>query len=325
MTVQDSVLQILANEGNDVVSGEDISSRLGVSRAAVWKAIQKLQEFGFDILGTRNKGYMLKGTHDPITEYGIRDQLSLESRDAIHLVVKKTTGSTNNDLRALAENNAAPYTALVCGEQSSGKGRRGRQFFSLGDVGVYLSILLKPNEGIQDAGLLTGAAAVAVCRAIIKVFGVEPSIKWVNDIYIGTKKVCGILTEGVADLETGCLDYAILGIGLNVYEPLGGFPEEIKHRAGVILQETTPNSRNKLAAEIINQCYEIYSHEKLSDVIKEYQSFSLMKDREVEVIKPTGERHSAMSRGVNDDLSLSVEYSDGTTENLQSGEVSIAL
>ena len=325
MSVQDKVIQILANQGAARLSGEEIANELGVSRAAVWKAVQKLQSEGYAITGTRNQGYSLQGFYDVLTECGVQEALCGEVKQIAKIQVKKSTGSTNDDMKLLAQDGAEAFTCIVAGEQSAGKGRRGRPFYSLGDTGVYLSILLRPDQCIQDAGMITGAAAVAVCRAFENVCKAKPSIKWVNDIYVGKKKVCGILTEGAADLESGRLAYAILGIGVNVYTPQDGFPEGIAQRAGSLLEKLNPNARNLLAAEIINECYRIYNQEDFGSFVGQYQRLSLMEAKQVIVIDSKGNEQSALCLGVNDDLSLRVEYGNGLRADLHSGEVSIVL
>ena len=325
MGIQDSVLQILSNEGHACISGEAIALELKVSRAAVWKAIQKLQADGYRIAAVSGKGYTLEYEGDPLSERGILQALSEYTRNQLTLSVLQSTESTNEDLKALATQGAPAFTCIVANEQTSGKGRRGRAFSSPAGTGVYLSILLKPTCSLEEAGLITGAAAVAVARALSKLAQKQAAIKWVNDVYIGEKKVCGILTEASADLESRGLHYAVLGIGINAYTPEGGFPAEIATRAGSVFDEVRPNARNMLAAAIIEECISIFSQADLKTFVREYQDLSLMNNKRVQVFQANQEPRWAIASGINDDLSLQVRFDDGSEQALQTGEVSIVL
>ena len=325
MGIQDSVLQILSNEGHTCISGEAIALELKVSRAAIWKAIQKLQAEGYRIAAVSGKGYTLEYEGDPLSERGILQALSERTRNQLTLSVLQSTESTNEDLKVLAAQGASAFTCIVANEQKSGKGRRGRAFSSPAGTGVYLSILLKPACSLEEAGLITGAAAVAVARALSKFAQKQAAIKWVNDVYIGEKKVCGILTEASADLESGGLHYAVLGIGINAYTPKDGFPAEIAARAGSVFDEVRPNARNMLAAAIIEECISIFSQADLKAFVREYQDLSLMNNKRVRVFQANQEPRWAIASGINDDLSLQVRFDDGSEQALQTGEVSIVL
>nr|MCR5583593.1 biotin--[acetyl-CoA-carboxylase] ligase [Eggerthellaceae bacterium] len=228
MSTREQLLTLLSQAALNQtwVSGEDAARQLGVSRAAIWKAIKTLEEEGYHFEAQRNRGYRMAEHQDVITKSDL-DAALASAKLPVETQVVFSTGSTNNDVKSLAEQGKEELFALVASKQESGKGRRGRSFFSLGDRGVYLSILIRPSMPIAQASAITAVAAVATCRAVESLFDVKPSIKWVNDVYLGKHKICGILTEAATDLETGMLSYAVVGIGVNVYEPEGGFPEEI--------------------------------------------------------------------------------------------------
>lgn len=325
VSVRDGVLDMLANGGEQVVSGEYMASELGVSRAAVWKAVQRLQEAGYAVEGAPSRGYLLRGTHDILTERGIGLSWDETLRSQVSLQVKEKTESTNDDVRRLAEQGAPAFSVVAASQQTAGKGRRGRAFFSPAHSGVYLSILIRPHEGMAQASSITCAAAIAVCRAIEQVVSREARIKWVNDVYVGKRKVCGILTEGAADLETGGLCYAVVGIGVNVYAPEGGFPSDIATRAGAVMDTVTPNARNRIAAAIISEFNTLYDIEAHDTFVAEYQHRSMMPGQSIVVLSPSGEERRARAVQVNDDLSLRVQYEDGTAQDIQSGEVRIVL
>lgn len=325
MSTRDSLLALLsqAAKDNSWVSGEEAASELGVSRAAIWKAVKALEEEGYLMEAQRNRGYRLAANQDVVTKPDIDTALA----DANHKVsteYKATTGSTNIDVKQAAEQGRDEIFAIVAGNQQTGRGRRGRAFFSPAGKGIYLSILIRPNIAISEATSITAAAAVATSRAIDTVFGVTTSIKWVNDIYLGEKKICGILTEAASDLETGTLTYAVTGIGVNVYEPEGGYPEEIKNRAGSISQTVQQGKRAELAGAIIREFVNMYEEGAFVGYLDEYRGRSFILGREIMVIEGKSER-KATALDICDDLSLHVQFEDGTQKNLQSGEVSLKV
>ena len=325
MSVRDVVLHQLANVEGDFISGEELAAELGVSRAAVWKAVQRLQEEGYAISGTRNRGYALDGVHDLLTECGIREALDSQGMNDAHFILKDVTGSTNDDARELVARGAPEFTTVIASSQTGGKGRRGRAFYSPSDAGVYLSIIVRPRLQLSDAWMLTGAAAVAVCNAIGDTIGESAQIKWVNDVYFHNRKVCGILTEGVADLESGGLTHAIVGIGVDVYEPRGGYPEEIAGKAGFLSDERKGNLRNQVAASVVAHFAKLYKLGDPASLVGAYQSLSMMPGKCIMVERAAGESRSAVAEQVNDDMSLRVRYEDGIVEDLKTGEVSIVM
>lgn len=170
--------------------------------------------------------------------------------------VRQEMVSTNEWLKQEALAKKLPHGSLAAAQyQSGGKGRRGRSFYSPKDSGLYLSVLLHPKKTAQESLEITAAAAVAVCKAVEQVCGVSLGIKWVNDLYLEEKKVCGILTEAVTDFETGDIEFVVVGIGLNLYPPEGGFPKYLEHVAGTILEPGQGADRNRLAGEIVNRLF----------------------------------------------------------------------
>ena len=208
MSVKSEILHILESNKGENISGQELADLLGVSRTAVWKAINLLKDEGYPIESVQNKGYSLSTSSDFLSSEGIRLYLNEEFRD-IPLAVYKTIESTNTEAKLLAVQNADHGTIIVSEEQTKGRGRFGRDFFSPSESGIYMSIILKPKLNIENSVLVTTATAVAVCEAIDKFTDQEPQIKWVNDIFIGDKKVCGILTEAVTNFESGMMDSRI--------------------------------------------------------------------------------------------------------------------
>lgn len=326
MSVKDEVLKTLEENKGENFSGESLAGVLGVSRAAVWKAITSLRKEGYLIEATTNKGYALMQSNDLLSEQGIRIHLT-ESNKGLNLYVHKTIDSTNLAAKKLALEGVEHGTVVVSNEQTKGRGRLGRDFYSPANSGIYLTLLLKPNFDISKSVLVTTAASVAVCRAIKNITGIDSQIKWVNDVYINNLKVCGILTEAIADFETGTIEYIALGIGINCHIPKTGFPNDIKSKAGAI---ETAFSRNKLAAEVINQVISLYNDIDSRSFINEYKEHSMVLGKEIEVIKhyaPTQNQKSlkALAIDVDNDGGLLVEFEDGTREVLNTGEISIKI
>ncbi len=324
MTTKEKLLALLEDSKGTFFSGEEIARTLQVSRAAVWKAVNALREDGYTIDAATNKGYRLSPDSDILSPQGIRRFLKPEYRD-LDLTVLPTVPSTNALVREKANQGRPEGCVIVACEQTAGRGRYGRQFFSPVDSGVYLSLLLRPTAySPQQATCLTAAAAAAMCQAIEAVTGQQPGIKWVNDIFLHGKKVCGILTEAAVGLETGTLNYMVLGAGVNLYPPAEGFPEEIQSIAGSVLEHSCPEARNRLVGEFLNRFWDFYSHPECRAYLEDYRARSLAIGRNVTVLS-AGKAVSAYAYGIDDDFRLLVRYENGDTEALSYGEIRIQL
>lgn len=313
---------MLEQAGEEYVSGSILAEKLGITRAAVWKNIRLLEAEGYEIEAVTNRGYRLGKVHDAVSEAGIR--MALENlADVFTLEVHNTVPSTNTLLKERAESLPEWY-AIISGSQTAGRGRIGRSFYSPSGTGVYLSVLLRPSLPAREATRITTAAAVAACRAIESCTMANPTIKWVNDVFVDGKKVCGILTEGSLNMETGGLDWAVMGIGLNVYEPEDGFPEEIRQVAGSIAKKRENNLRNMLAAAFLREFYTICRNLQEANFAEEYRKRSFLVGKEILVLR--GEAVvPAKALEIDKECRLLVQYEDGRTEALSSGEVSVRL
>ena len=321
MTIKEQVLKILIDNKEKSVSGEAIADQLFCSRNAVWKAIKTLRNEGYKIDPVTNKGYSL------VDDGGVFSSASVEKRlkNDCRVIVLESVDSTNNYLKKLAENGERENTVVIAECQSSGKGRLGRSFFSP-KSGLYLSILLRPTFSAEKSLFITAAAAVAVSDAIEEISGKTTGIKWVNDVFIGNKKVCGILTEAAVDFETGGLYYAIPGIGVNIYHPANGFPPEIRDIAGAVF-DTEPDEKDlkqKLAAAVINNFFDIYNNIENSDFMQKYKQKSCILGKEIFVLR-NETKTKATVLDIDEKAGLVVKYENGEVETLSSGEVSIRL
>ena len=231
--------------------------------------------------------------------------------------------STNTVLKERAAKGEKSGTILISEYQTQGRGRLGRSFFSPRGCGIYLSYLIKPQIKAEDSIFITVAAAVAMVRAIKKVFDIDTKIKWVNDVYYKNKKLCGILTEG-AVLTSGELGYAVLGIGINIKIPPDGYPEEFDYKTTnieAIKGEVTTCEKHRLIAEFINEFDIIFNDNKFS-FIKEYKEASCIIGESIEIL--SGEHKGyATAIDINDTAELVAKLSTGETVTLSSGDVSI--
>lgn len=322
MKTTERVLEILEKNKGRYVSGGSIASFLGLSRNAVWKAVRALQSKGYGIGAVTNKGYILYEENDFISAQSVSKFIESEN---ISITYYDTVDSTNTMLKKMAENGAAEGTVIMAGEQTAGRGRLGRSFSSQNGTGVYFSLLLRPDMKPQESLLITTCAAVAVAKAIEKNTNKPASIKWVNDIYMHDRKVCGILTEASFDLECGKLSYAVLGIGINMYFPENALPEELKDIAGAVFDEKPDaDTVSRIIADVINIFMLEYKVLVGKHFFFDYVSRSYLDGKKINVIKPDGVSE-AVALDVDGDFRLHVRYTDGTEEYLASGEVSTRL
>lgn len=318
------ILAMLRKSPDAHISGESMSRTLGISRAAVFKAIKSLREDGYEIAAAPKRGYLLKTAPDSLTEGEIRPYLSV-SHVGSTLKVFPTIDSTNNYLKLNAADTASG-TVVIANEQTGGRGRRGRSFESPKDTGIYMSALVRPDLPPAEALNFTAFVAVAICEGIEAATGLKPGIKWTNDIVLGGKKVCGILTEMAIEGESGLLQYIITGIGINVNQSEEDFPEDIRHIAGSLAMASgEPVRRGRLAAELTNaldRMYEAWIHGG-GDYLERYRAACLTTGKEVKLIRASGAVEDAFAERVDDDFGLIVRHPDGRREKVTSGEVSV--
>ena len=318
MTTKETVLQCLTQADGAAVSGAQMAEQAGISRAAVWKAICALRDDGYAIDAVTRGGYTLRADGGRLTAAAVTARLRTPG---LAVTALENTDSTNTCVRRLAEDGAPEGTVVVAAAQTAGRGRSGKSFLSPAGTGLYMSVLLRPQLAMGDALLITTAAAVAVAHAVERVAAVTAQIKWVNDVYVDGKKVCGILTEGALDLENGGLRYAILGIGINICPPAGGFPPELAPIAGALTETGGEALRAPLAAAVLDEFFALYPHLTEKPFYDDYVSRSLLTGRQIEVLRG-GMHLPATALGIDRDLHLRVRYADGSEENLAAGEVS---
>ena len=323
MSVKDRVLEELEANRGSYFSGEALALRLQVSRTAVWKAVDRLRAEGYPIQAAPNRGYCLGEDSAVLSPQSIAPFLSVPG---LTVEVLPSVSSTNTLLRQRAEEGAPEGLVLAAMEQTAGRGRRDHSFYSPPDSGLYLSFLLRPDLSARDSLLLTACAAVAVALAIEDWAGEPAEIKWVNDVFCRGKKVCGILTEGAMDLESGGLRYAVVGIGVNLFPPAGGFPPELADQVGAVLPARRPGaeSRSQLAGRILERFFAWYRNIRQIPFFEDYRSRSLVLGREITVLEG-GTTRPAFALDLERDFSLRVREADGSVRTLSSGEVRVKL
>lgn len=321
MTVKQSVLRALGEARGASVSGEALAQSLGVSRAAVWKAIKSLQGEGYRISAGTNRGYRLEECPDLLTAEGISAMLPLELAQ-LDLRVFDEIDSTNLEAKRLAMTGLS-RCAVVADRQTAGRGRLGRSFYSPPGCGIYTSLLLRPRpDQLADVTLLTTAAGVAVCRALERAAGVQAEIKWVNDLYLNGKKICGILTEGVTDFESGMIESVVVGYGINFRDD-AHLPEELRSIVGSVFGAEPPTvTRSALAAAMLAELLPLAEDLSSRSFLPEYRRRSMLLGREI-VFSRAGGRFAAVAEEIDDDGGLVVRLPDGSRETLRSGEVSV--
>lgn len=242
-----------------------------------------------------------------------------------HLLLLQSVDSTNTEVRRRAAAGAAEGLVVLSNHQTAGRGRSGRSFYSSEGVGLYLSALLRPSLPVEAVVNLTAWVAVAVCNGIQAACGVRPQIKWTNDLILNGKKLCGILTELSLNRKTRALDYLVVGIGINVNQTPEDFPEDIRSIATSLSVELGRKvDPDRLAVDVILALDRMYAQFPAgkSVYLERYRSDCLTVGKPVRLITPAATRE-AFATGIDEDFRLLVEYPDGTTDAISTGEVSV--
>jgi len=239
----------------------------------------------------------------------------------VDVSVKESVPSTNTELKILAEKGAPEGTLLAADSQTAGRGRVGKSFYSP-KGGLYMSIILRPELDFEKSLLITPCAAVSTAEAIKEVIGVDVGIKWVNDLFFGGKKVCGILTEAPFDAESGKIKYAVLGIGINVFEADGGYGELSAIAGALIKGETDGVIKSRLAAAVVDRFFDRYESLTSEILYNEYKCRLFILGRDVYVNKG-GEIEKMRVLDITRDFNLVLKRENGEEITMSSGEISI--
>ncbi|MBZ9636420.1 biotin--[acetyl-CoA-carboxylase] ligase [Clostridium sp. FP1] len=321
---KEKIIKLLKESGNDFISGQKISEELGVSRAAIWKYINTIKEDGYEIEAISRKGYRIISSPDILTLEEIKDFLSTEyiGKNVIHY---DSIGSTNSIAKKLADAGEEHGTVIISEEQTTGRGRLGRNWISPKYKGIWMSIILRPNIVTENISQITLIGAAAVQQAIMKM-GIKTSIKWPNDIVINSRKVCGILTEMTGEIDH--INYLVMGIGINVNLEEKDIPMDLKSVATSLTIETGKYiDRKLLLANVLNIFEVLYNdfveNGNVSETMEICRENSLLIGKEIQLING-GKQVKAKVIDISDSGELVIENQQGITEYIVSGEVSIS-
>lgn len=304
-------MSLLIANSDSFISGEEIARTLGVSRAAVWKAIKALRGEGYAIDAVTNRGYILGSDNDIITP----ELIGAHLKNDIEVLCYPTIDSTNNEAKRLLGTGKTNTFLVTADEQTGGRGRQGKTFYSPALTGVYLTLVLHPMKPLGSAVSVTTAAAVAVCRAVERLTDKKPQIKWVNDVYLGGKKICGILTEAVTDFETQTVTSVIIGVGMNIKTVQ--FPHDVENAASL----NADIRRAELIAAIADEIMHV-ADSPAAEYMDYYRTHSMIIGERINFIK-NGVVTPAKAEYIDENGGLAVRLENGEITTLTSGEISI--
>lgn len=316
------ILDLLRKNPKEFVSGEEICKRLGISRTAVWKHIRTLRKEGYVIDAAPRSGYRLSDVPDRLFPEVIGLGLDTEfmGRAAYYY---DSIGSTNREARTLASRGAPDGTLVVAEEQTGGRGRLGRGWFSPHGLGIWCSLVLRPGIQPAEAPPVTMLTAVAVASAIEKVAGIRPGIKWPNDLLVDGKKICGILTEMDAELER--VNFLVVGLGVNVNIPREDFPGVLREIAtSLYLAGGKPVSRQELLQQLLREfeaCYRVWLESGFRPVLEEWKRRCVTLDCPIRLIT-FRDSWEGWAEDVDGDGALILRLPDGSRRRFLAGEVS---
>ena len=318
--MKEKILHIL-KEAQGYVSGQDLSRMLSVSRSAVWKSINALRKDGYVIDSVTNKGYCLQISPDILSAGEVCNGLATKQIGK-KLLFFSRVDSTNEELKRRARTGAESGLVCTAEQQIAGKGRLGRSWVSPPGTGIFASVLLRPDIPPTEVPGITLAAGLAVCRAVQTTTGCKAKIKWPNDVLIGNKKLCGILTEIAAEADK--VDFIIIGIGINTNN--AHFPEEIAHKATSLLLETGHRiDRRTLLREVLKQL-EIYTDEFFTDatgsVVNEYKTECATLGRQVQVLRGK-EMLEGTAVDISDTGALIIQQPNGVRITASAGDTTV--
>ena len=321
--LQEEVLALLKG-AEGPVSGEKMSQALGVSRTAVWKAMEALRHQGYVIASAPNRGYSLQSSPDRVSPGELAQALA-GRRLGRDLVCLETVDSTKTEVKRRAAAGAREGLAVLSDCQTGGRGRLGRTFVSPAGKGLYCSVLLRPDCPLEELLTLTAWTAVAVCNAIEQVCQVRPSIKWTNDVMLQGRKLCGILTELGVEGESGQVDYVVVGVGVNLSQTAEDFGPQVAPVAISLAQALgSPPRRSEMAAGLITALDDMYAAfpARKEEWLARYRADCITTGREARIIRRGG-AEEAFAEAIDQDFALVVRYPDGRREAISSGEVSV--
>ncbi|MGN8227240.1 biotin--[acetyl-CoA-carboxylase] ligase [Paenibacillus polymyxa] len=324
MNNHERLLGILEEGTSDYVSGEEISRRLSVSRTAVWKQINKLRELGYNIDASSRRGYQLISRPDRLQVSKLADMLNTQSFGQ-RIVVLDSTVSTQQDAMGLAEEGAPEGTVVLAEEQTAGRGRLGRKWYSPRGKGVWMSIVLRPTQPLAFTPQLTLLTGVAVCRAIRRLTDVEAGIKWPNDVLIHGRKVSGILLESATEDQR--VRYCIAGIGIDVNLNKEDYPEELSQvGTSLKIEAGREIDRTVLIASVLEemeQLSKLYAEQGFQPIAMLWEALSVTMNRSIRAHTGQGITVEGTAVGLDPSGALVVETDQGERIQVISGDIQL--
>lgn len=303
-------IYLLLAQRQDYISGEEIAQELGVSRTSVWKAIRQLEMHGLTIEAARNRGYKLV-EGDLLLPDVIAETLQ------IPVYIKSDSDSTQLDAKQGIETGHPSPSLYLAPHQNKAKGRFGRPFYASKSGGIYMSLRLSPNVPFLEFKPYTILVAAALVKAIQELSDLDVQIKWVNDIYLGKKKVAGILTEAISSMESQTIIDVIIGVGINVH--IDDFPKELKETAGNLFEDQPPFTRNQLITAIWQAFFQTDERE----LIALYKEKSLVVGQQVSFVE-NNVTFNGTAIAVTDTGNLVIQLDNGKAKMISSGEISLS-
>ncbi len=319
MNLKDNILAELLHSGNRYLSGSQLAKKFNVSRTAIWKCIEQLKAEGCEIGAVTNRGYILLSMPD-IFSSNYMETLLKDCQTKWNVQFLNEVDSTNTYAKRLASQGAPAGTVIVADKQTAGKGRLGKSFHSPSG-GLYFSIILRPDLPLKDMMSVTACTAAAIHQALSDNH-ITAKIKWVNDLFLNGKKICGILSEGSFNAELLSMDFLVIGIGINIH-PDPKLPEELKPIVTDIQTETGQILRRcDLIAQILKHLEILLDGLEKHTYLPIYTKNSCTLGHRVHVKAEHGEC-DALAVGFAEDAGLIVRLSDGTQEIIRTGTAQI--
>lgn len=314
MKTRDQILEQLRKAGETGISGQVLAEALHISRTAVWKAVRSLGAEGYEIKGTQNRGYVLRRDRDPLSAVELKTLLP-----GLEIAVLPTVDSTNNEAKRRIAAGFDKPLLVTAEEQTAGRGRQGKAFYSPLGTGIYFTLVIHPGVPVQDAVSVTTMSSVAVCRAIRRLTDLKPEIKWVNDLYWKGKKCCGILVEAVSDFETGITASLLIGVGVNLTTK--EFPSDLPNATSLGIAGV---SRNRLIVEIVRELLSETADLRSRAYLEDYRAWSCVLGKRIDYYRD-GEKKTATAVEIADNGGLVVEDETGRRTTLESGEITVRI
>ena len=318
---------MLKNADGKFISGENIAEKFNVSRTAIWKHIRVLKEKGYDIISKEKCGYSLKELPDLLFPEIVQDKLDTKiiAADSSRMIYFDSVDSTNKFAKKIANEDAPDGTVIVAEEQTGGKGRLDRDFFSPKSKSILFSVILRPDCLPKDAPKFTLTAAVALVQAMEK-FNLHAGIKWPNDILFDNKKVVGILTEMNAEIER--VNFIVIGVGINANISADEFPADIKNIASSLSEMNSGKNISRVeffraVLEELDKLYNEINSNGFERIFELWRKYNITLGHDIKIISAeSGENFSGKAVDIDEDGALIVETSDGL-KTFYAGDVSI--